>query len=461
MPCLTFAAIDTGLFDSIAGFEQKLGHGEKHDLNPVMPRDAPWDFDANDHVFAQIVREPGNGQHHLWMSGGCVTKEGFAYNRSTYAVSRDGVRFGRPRVGRHAFDGSFDNSIWTTATWVEHTGIAGHFEDPHDPDPMRRYKHPYPAPGTITPHDGHPPRALCIATSPDRVHWTAAPGDPIQCQRGIADTFNHGWWDEDLKRYVIITRTHTDGMRSVGRVESPDFEHWSPIETVFVETDPGLTVRQYYAMPTWKYAGGYVGFLYIFHSEPTEQHGGDTPMDVELAWSADSFHWQPICKGQPLIPRGDDGAFDAGRICALLSPIEWPGVLRVYYGGVSLGKYRTFTLHEPVTSGVGLATFRQDGLVMQHAQGKATAVSRLETFTGRSLIMNADASRGGLRVALLDVLGRPIKHFSFENADSMTVDSTSHAMTWNHRCDLSALSGRKVRVAIEAENVDLYAYRFV
>jgi hypothetical protein len=66
--------------------------------------------------------------------------------------------------------------------------------------------------------------------SPDRKNWQDTPESPIRLQRGIADTFNHGFWDPDLEKYIIITRTHMaipgsdQIVRSVGPIEPATIE---------------------------------------------------------------------------------------------------------------------------------------------------------------------------------------------------------------------------------------------
>jgi hypothetical protein len=57
-------------------------------------------------------------------------------------------------------------------------------------------------------------------------------------------------------------------------------------------------------------------------------------VDAELAWSPDSITWQRVTPGQPLIPRGANGAPDSQCIYAMSGPpIARDGNLLIYYGG--------------------------------------------------------------------------------------------------------------------------------
>ncbi|MDP6360271.1 MAG: hypothetical protein QF473_34465 [Planctomycetota bacterium] len=463
----TFAAIDTGLFQELGELVRKLGEYRKHEGGPVLVMDEPWE-QANEHCWGQIEKDPRSALYHLWYSCTRWKEDGGAeHDHVCYAYSRDGLRWSKPNLGKALHGGSSDNNIISE----DFLGILGSFEDFHDPDPQRRFKRPYAKNADTTPQDcPHHARGLHFAVSPDRKNWQDTPESPIKLQRGIADTFNHGFWDPDLEKYVIITRTHKaipgsdQIVRSVGRIDSPDFINWSPLETVFLDKEPGETVRQYYSMPTFKYAGGYVGLLYVFHSDPGGNPEGDTPIDIELAWSPDSIHWEEISHGQPLIERGEEGQFDHGRIFGLWSPhglIEQPQELRLYYGGSSIGKELIFK--KPMSRGIGLATFRKDGLVYLETPSNETVTAKTRTLRldGRFLVLNANASNGRIRIGIEDLLGAPIRGFSVEDCNPLEADATSHVVSWNHNSDLSTLKNRHIRLVLEMQNTRFYSVNYI
>src|SRR5262249_4910782 len=147
------------------------------------------------------------------------------------------------------------------------------------------------------------------------------PANPIVW---MGDTHNNVLWAPTLQKYVLITRMwrQEPRQRLVGRAESIDFRHWS-------ESSPSFEGRnaddQIYAMPTFTHGDLYLGLPMIFHAST------DT-VDCELAWSPDTIHWQRICSGTPLIPRGPAGSYDSGCIYAAATPIVLGNEIRLYYG---------------------------------------------------------------------------------------------------------------------------------
>ena len=72
-----------------------------------------------------------------------------------------------------------------------------------------------------------------------------------------------------------------------------------------------------------------------------------------------------------------------------------------------------------------------------------------------------DAGAGGsVRVALLDPEGEPIPGYTLEESQVLGGNSVRRLVTWQKGSDLSALSGRPVRVHWKLRDVKLYAFQF-
>ncbi|MDP6505511.1 MAG: hypothetical protein QF886_17950, partial [Planctomycetota bacterium] len=153
-----------------------------------------------------------------------------------------------------------------------------------------------------------------------------------------------------------------------------------------------------------------------------------------------------------------------GRIFGLWSPhglIEQPQELRLYYGGSSIGKELIFK--KPMSRGIGLATFRKDGLVYLETPSNETVTAKTRTLRldGRFLVLNANASNGRIRIGIEDLLGAPIRGFSVEDCNPLEADATSHVVSWNHNSDLSTLKNRHIRLVLEMQNTRFYSVNYI
>ena len=86
------------------------------------------------------------------------------------------------------------------------------------------------------------------------------------------DTHNNAFRDPITGNYVAISRENVDGNRTVVRIESADFVHWTEPEEIL----RGLKTAQTYAMPVIFYNGVFVGLVAVFHT-------GSDRVSTELA----------------------------------------------------------------------------------------------------------------------------------------------------------------------------------
>ena len=84
--------------------------------------------------------------------------------------------------------------------------------------------------------------------------------------------------------------------------------------------------------------------------------------------------------------------------------------------------------------------------------------TRTITFQGRHLLVNVDCPNGALKVEVLDRDGRVIEPFTLANCKAVSCDKTLEAVTWQGAADLSAVSGKPVRLRFHLERGSLYAF---
>ena len=88
--------------------------------------------------------------------------------------------------------------------------------------------------------------------------------------------------------------------------------------------------------------------------------------------------------------------------------------------------------------------------------------TRLIRFNGSRLILNYSTSAAGsIRVEIRDEAGKPIPGYALDDCRELFGDSVEQVVGWTRTRDLSALSGRAVRLRIVLKDADLYSIRFL
>ena len=181
-------------------------------------------------------------------------------------------------------------------------------------------------------------------------------------------------------------------------------------------------------------------------------------MTTELAWSADTIHWQRICPGEQLIPLGQghypDGTYDCGCIYAAAPVIQGDTVL-LYYGGSN-------GLHNNWREGsLNLATLPRDrfaGYVQKNPGDKAIIQSTPLVARETSLTVNVDIpNTGSLRIAVLDGDGTPVAGFGFADCSPMQSGGLAVRAHWQDK-DFSELAGRTIQLLFELNSARLFAF---
>lgn len=290
-------------------------------------------------------------------------------------TSKDGVNWERPSLGICEYAGSKDNNILL----IDAHG-ASVFKDDRETEPSKRYK-------MVVRHDAT--RTMSVAFSSDGIHW----GELIDWQEHnpAGDTHNFAFWDDEISKYVVITRTWEQAsIRLVARCESDDFIHWS--EPVEIYRGEGID-DQVYSMPVFKHNGLYFGLGSILHEGDRASADYDC-VDCELIFSSDGYNWERAVPGQKFIPRSKgtygDGLPDSGCIYASVPVREGDQFVFYYLGGS--GMHTNFR-----ESSLMKATVHQDKLVGYKPIGDGVGMigTQAVEITGDDIHLVADISTGG------------------------------------------------------------------
>ena len=336
--------LDRRVIASLENARLVVGIPRKDANNPLLIPDQPWE-NATNNYYPNVAWDPVSRVWNLWYKDVLADPEAIAKMDvpSTvhgvgwyllHATSRDGALWTRPELGLHAYDHNAKNNIV-----ARDCPNAGVFLDEQETDSARRYKMMYDV-GLGNPR---------VRFSPDGVHWgEAVEPKGFRAQQG--DTHNNGFRDPWTGKFLWFTKLYL-GERLVSRLESDDFLNWRSSGVVLRSGINEGKETQTYALTAFPYANGYLGYLMLYHVK-----AGRT-VDCELAWSADSVHWERVAPGSPLLPNGPAGSYDSGCIYAQAgAPVSKDGRVQIYYGGSStphLGWKRSGSLC--------LATLPEDG----------------------------------------------------------------------------------------------------
>jgi len=386
-----------------------------------------------------------------------------------YAVSKDGIRWKKPSLGVHEYNGGRKNNIVMT----EGGGGNTVFKDP-TARPTSRYKMIYGGgPRLIHHHKDIPPypgyHAIYGVASADGIHWRK----PRLIMPWYTDCTNVCYWDDRIRKYVAFVRYNETMIyrngetfrwkgnfyRAVGRAESNDFWNLPKpsniLEPAANELAPAIDRLEIYNTSAVKYpfaADSY--FLFPGYYCP-----GVEMTDIHLATSRDGVNytrWR-----DPFLGVGPEGAFDSKMTHMLTGMIRRDTEIMMYYVGADY--LHDIKEHPRKRGGIGRATVRLDGFVSQDARWTGGNLVTIPLrFGGRRLELNMNAGAGGrLKVELLSRSGKPVAGYTTQDADWLCGNDVRKTVTWNGKNNLPAIKGKTVRLNFIGKGVKLYAFQFM
>ncbi|MCF6286258.1 MAG: hypothetical protein L3K26_13875 [Candidatus Hydrogenedentes bacterium] len=427
---------------------------EKHDTNPVLSADKPWEGSIA-YVYGTVLpAEKGDG-YRMWYHSWAHREY-----RMLYATSQDGLHWKKPTLGLVDYEGSKQNNILFRRTHENHSPQVIH--TPWEKDPARRYKFIYYEYGRTPP--AFTTSGYYGMYSPDGIHWTDAKNaKPVLEDHG--DVGNFGW-DALGNRYISWPKKFDEvrgyRRRCVGFSATTDFENWPATKLVLTpdEFDDRWVTSEstegahtdFYGMSGFAYESMYLGFLWVF---PITNGKSDGPIFVELVSSHDGEHWTRQEKPRtPILPLGPDGAWDDGMVFTPNHPLVEDGVIKLYYGGFDVthsGKN--------AKAGIGLATLRKDGFASLDAGAEEGTITTnaLSGATG-TLAVNFRADGGWLRAEILDESGNVLPGYSRADCPPLTGDHIEKTMSWGALDHLPETKGA-MQIRFILRDAALYSFR--
>ena len=314
--------VDDLVIETRTGVSRRLHPLTKHPANPILRPDRPWE----DRYAAPVavLYDRSERVYKMWYRCLGYHRDSADFpDRFAYALSLDGIVWEKPELGLVDFGKTRRNNL------LPPPGPYGEvFQDLREKDASRRFK-------TLgyARKEARGKAGVCISFSPDGLHWTPAPGDPLFTDFGSAGTYKrigetHSLfgWDPPSGKYLAFM-TPSGDFRNIGRSESDDFVHWSLPHPVLVPDEEDPPGTQFYGMSVFRDRGLYFGLLSVYHAN-------SLMVDVELAYSRDGIGWRRLGKGQPILTYGLPDSFDSHGLHAL-KPLIRGDRIWVYYVGES------------------------------------------------------------------------------------------------------------------------------
>ena len=453
--------LDDWLIAKTSDVRREPGVVRKHPGNPIIRRDKPWDASRTD-LYGSAVYDPIHKRLQLFYSANNVPNG--HEDRLAYAESLDGGKtWVKPEFDMIPYREHKRTNLVLLPPALVFAGPCV-FRDEHETDPAKRYKlftssYPDTAYLGIPRIYTHRGQFLCrdknaklpagcrepgmfVGHSPDGIHWKCST-TPFSDM--LSDTTQSAFWDQRIGKYVAYVRARTKNGRSVGRMESADFETWSA-PTVVLE---GTQVKSLYSMGVTPYQGIYIGTPWIFDQQ-SEAAGGRV-IWPELACSRDGVRWQRVFVGTPLVPTGPKGSPDSRQIRLASSLVVLEDKILLFYG-------QTDRPHTTVDMriDIGMATLRLDGFAaMSAGSTPGYVLTKPLDFERGRLWINAQVSPGGyVKAEILDAAGNPLAGYRECDCLGSQGDSIRTPLAWKDKAGIQG--GCRIRFALRAAR--LYSF---
>ena len=172
----------------------------------------------------------------------------------------------------------------------------------------------------------------------------------------------------------------------------------------------------------------------------------------------------PVSPRQPFLRLGPEGSFYSKWLWACPRPIRVGDELWFYYAGSNRdhGRRAGPSDHKPQAA-LTRAILRLDGFVSADAAySGGTLTTPPIIFQGSCLELNLDTSAGGsARVEIQDASGKPLAGYGSAEADELNGNSVNMRVSWRGSADVSALSGKPVKLHFKLRSCKRYAFQFV
>lgn len=482
--------IDDGIIERMEGLSREMHRLTRHSDRPLYPLPDPPAWERGG-IYTRSAPQwiPEEKVYKIWYA--CYDSlqfwTGNVKTSAGIAVSRDGLRWERPRLGKVRWQGEDTNLIQFGSSVTIY--CSGVIYDPHDRDPQRRYKTLVWAPPAFgdywTAFGWYP------VYSTDGIVWSA----PVREQRidnhddacTIFDSLGNQFLMTGKHWKADGNRMNANNPRDWGIRTSTNFDRWTQDSSVVFAPDrldqemgrerlkaifaspsrlhpavnrPDEYMTDFYEVAVFVYEGLYFALLTVFDRSGQIREGpfADNQQGIlhfQLAASRNLKDWIRLGNRTEFLSAADKTKFDCGGVFPCVPPLVMNNELWFYYCGFSRPHDDGRSIVSKDPDGLGLAKLRRDGFVSLNAAGQTgTLVTRPFLLQGDSLRVNVDASRGELKVALANLDGSLLPGYGFEDAGAVVGDRPAEQVAFRK----AALPRSPVRVMFRVTNARLFSF---
>ena len=429
-----------------------------HPATPVLRPERPWE-QTDDYaqrtntapnpttmVFSDgVFYDPKDRLFKMWYMGGYG---GF----TCLATSEDGIKWSRPSLDIVPNTNIVTKALRDSSTmWL----------DLQERDVKRRYK--------MALFNDH---GLELYVAPDGIHWTRLG------RTGYTDDRSTFFFNPFRNVWCFSLRANQYVGSISGRYrkywESPEFAPapgWNGREPVaWVKSDSKDFSRteiaarpELYNLDCVAYESLMLGLFSVWRGESGLR---EKINEVVVGFSRDGFHWHRPERKAFLGVSDTVGSWNWANVQSAGGGCLIVGDQLYFYVSGRQGRPGT---ELPGVCTTGLATLRRDGFasmdytpdrarVVRRGGDGGTLTTRVITFAGEHLFVNADASQGELRAEVLDESGAVIAPFSKDACQPVTGNGTKQRIGWNNAPSLSPIKNRKVRLRFSMTYGQLYSF---
>lgn len=434
-----------------------------HPANPILHFDQPWELVGNPRSGMRgdapdasalpkqgtldgkamaapfsdgVWYDPSDHKFKIWYMGGALQATG-------YAESKNGVDWTKPELD--VVPGTnivLEEMRDSTTVWLDH----------HATDPTKRYL-------LFSIWD---PWRFVLRYSKDGIHWS----EPVARSPRVNDRSTI-YRDPFRNKWIASIRTNGRkrdyrenddvvgllGWTDEDRYQWVSADRLDPRNPDYPDVDPQL-----YNHDAAPYESLMLGFFSIWQG-PSNSVAQELSIpkrnEVLLGFSRDGFHWHRPDRRPFLGVNQTEGAWNWGNVQSVGGGCIVVGDELYFYAS---GRQKNEVSWDGYMS-TGMASLRRDGFASMDANERGgTLTTRPITFDGYYLYVNAATAEGKMHVEILDEAGDVIEPFSIEKAQSISVDSTLVRVNWDGATDLSALSGKPIRLRFHLTNGSLYSF---